>query len=249
MPAYCETRVTLPRNCSPQVDATPRPGPLRTGLRRWGGRSGDPAQNSRGHSYSGFALEPSKLPSRVLSTAGPIALRFAGTISLFLPLSLLVRFPSLAHRIAESNPQVQQAQAGDKAAHGAVGGNAPQRWMLGKEWILIPDHWQPGENADKYANPNPEHHADKQLGALEPAGNPLMCVRRNDGVCGACLGCSDRNRPRNWGRRAHRTHRQQWRCGFRQLRHALSSHRIPVDPDCFQCGCKARSSRPDAGTP
>jgi len=81
---YSETRIGLPRNHSAQVDATNRrgprrqvfvagvetgapgdrswslgwrPGPPATGLRRWGGGSGDLAHTSTGHSNSGSALD------------------------------------------------------------------------------------------------------------------------------------------------------------------------------------------------
>jgi hypothetical protein len=33
--------------------------------------------------------------------------------------------------------------------------------MVEKERIIIPDHSRPGENADEYADPNPEQHPDK----------------------------------------------------------------------------------------
>jgi len=70
-PVYSGTRVDVSRKRGVQVDTTIKPvspatrGPRRTifvrwgeetGLRRWGGGSGDPAQNSTGHSNTGSAL-------------------------------------------------------------------------------------------------------------------------------------------------------------------------------------------------
>jgi hypothetical protein len=65
------TRVDVSRNHSIQDDAT-IPGSPATGLRRWGGESGDPEQNSTGHCYSGSALIPA--PSRAVGT-GPSTAR------------------------------------------------------------------------------------------------------------------------------------------------------------------------------
>ena len=145
----------------------------------------------------------------------------------FPPLFLLLRIPSLAHRIAKSDPQVQQTKPGDQAAHCAIGGNARERWVLGKNRILIPEHSRPGNIANSNSDVHPEQHPDKQFGALKPAWDSLMGLQRSHRASRARLRGNDRNRSQNRRRRAHRTHRQQWRCGFRQLGHALGSHRVP----------------------
>ena len=71
--AHSETRMTVNRRCSTQVDAPPR--------------SGDPAHDSTGHTYSGFALTAPYMSIQASAMMGREGLRCGCTSSLRIPMS------------------------------------------------------------------------------------------------------------------------------------------------------------------
>jgi hypothetical protein len=93
-------------------------------------------------------------------------------------------------RIVKCDPQVQQAQPGNDAPHRAMGGKAPERGVVQKNWVLVPEKWPPRDNANCQPDIHAEQHAQEQFPALKPARNPLRLRpgrgRRARGQGGRC---------------------------------------------------------------
>lgn len=155
----------------------------------------------------------------------------------------------MAESVLKRNPKIQKPQSRNYTPDRAMGSKDCKRGKLHEDRILVPEGVRPRRVADGQADVHPQHDPQKQLGAHQPARNPLRrrrsARRFRSGVRqrhGHKAGRLPRQRSRTQGQRG------RCRCRFRLLRHSLFT---PVVPDFrrTQLLGAGRSSGPASGTP
>ena len=144
----------------------------------------------------------------------------------------------MAERVVQRNPQIQKPQSRHQTAHRAVGCVDPKRGELHKQRVLVPELSGPRHIADRQANVHPQQYPQKQLGAHQPARNPLRRVLRLGWGRGLGL----------WPWLCSRAYGELRRGRFRLLRHSESSHTAP-DSSPIAGIWHRPIHRPGAGTP
>src|SRR5580692_7255112 len=76
----------------------------------------------------------------------------------------------------KSDPQIQQAEAGDQSAHGAVLGHMSNGGVVEKEAVKHPQ-MGPGQEEEDESEVEAHHDAQEEIGAM----NPLSRRRRLSG--------------------------------------------------------------------
>jgi hypothetical protein len=99
---------------------------------------------------------------------------------LYLSLSTVV---AIVDGLGDADPDVEQAEAGDKAAHSSVVEDGCEPGDAGDKHIAVPDPGPPGQNHDQDAEINAEQDQDEERQSLQPHG----C--RSFGGFGSGLGC------------------------------------------------------------
>jgi hypothetical protein len=68
----------------------------------------------------------------------------------------------------DADPDVEQAEAGDDAAHRAEAQNGPELGMGVEEHVVVPDFLPPGQDGDHDSQLNAEEDEDEEGDALQP---------------------------------------------------------------------------------
>ncbi len=157
----------------------------------------------------------------------------------------------MAENAYQRYPKTQQSQPRHQAAHRTVRRIVRDQRKVEDQRIIVPQKARPGKkpqqfsrprrNPDYKANEHQQHGTHKQLGALQPARNPLRRVLAQQILSvGRGHGIGDR-----LGSRVHGTLR---RGRLRLLGHFYSSHTAPNSSPV--AGTRNRPiHRPVAGTP
>ena len=73
-------------------------------------------------------------------------------------------------RLGDADPDVEQADAGDDAAHGPIVQHGGELGMRVHEQVVVPDARPPGHEHDEHTEVHAEQHQYKERQALQPYG-------------------------------------------------------------------------------
>jgi len=83
----------------------------------------------------------------------------------------MVLFVSVVESVLEGDPEIEEAETRDEAAHIAVEGDGSDDWIVDEDGVLIPEEPSPWGIAESDAEIEAEQDAKKEFAAFKPTGN------------------------------------------------------------------------------
>lgn len=80
----------------------------------------------------------------------------------------------MADGVLKRDPEIEEAEPGNKTSHRAAGGKDRKRWELENDGVPIPEGVRPRGVTDEQADIDLQHDSQEQFDADQPAGNALL---------------------------------------------------------------------------
>lgn len=75
--------------------------------------------------------------------------------------------------VADGDPEIEQAETGDQAAHGSISDKSLERRRRGEERVVVPGGRIPGSAADQQPQIHADDNPQEALSLLQPVGDAV----------------------------------------------------------------------------